>query len=210
MNDEYLSIKSRVDSKIKIKGSVFIGTAMPVSSEAAADTVLNSIRKKYNDATHNCFAYRIGSGPGILERSSDDGEPSGTAGRPILQVVAGRGISDILFVVTRYFGGVKLGKGGLIRAYSESTRNTLDIVKPLKVIQYDRIEIVYNFALINLVQRSAGRFNAVLEDTVYDESEITSCMKIRQSQKTGIIDFLINESSGKIKISGEKSDEKQS
>lgn len=106
------------------RGSRFLARAVPATSEAQATEVLAAMARQHSDATHHCFAWRLGWPP--RERSSDAGEPGGTAGKPILQVLRGAGLSDVLLVVVRWFGGTKLGKGGLARAYAAAARAALD------------------------------------------------------------------------------------
>lgn len=114
----YKSVKQRSEAEYTVNRSRFIGRCFPVDSEEAALCLLGDIRKKHWDATHNCFAYRIGDN--AAARFSDDGEPGGTAGKPIMDVLTGRELTNVLCVVTRYFGGILLGAGGLVRAYSKS------------------------------------------------------------------------------------------
>ena len=109
------------EGEITEKKSHFIATVKPVQSEEEAVAFINETKKKYWDARHNCHAFVIGPNDEI-SRCSDDGEPSGTAGRPILEVLQGRGIHNVLVIVTRYFGGTLLGTGGLVRAYSQATQ----------------------------------------------------------------------------------------
>ncbi len=118
MDDRYSSIQAAVSAQLKIEGSRFIADLFPVRTEQEAAAALESIRKKYYDATHHCYAHVIGAEKTF--RYSDDGEPSGTAGVKIYTAVQSRNLSDLLCVVTRYFGGTKLGVGGLGRAYHES------------------------------------------------------------------------------------------
>lgn len=106
------------------KKSRFIACVSPARDEAEAASFINSIKKKHPDARHNCSAYRIGTDP-VLTRSSDDGEPSGTAGRPMLEMLAAEDLHDVCAVVTRYFGGTLLGTGGLVRAYTAALREAL-------------------------------------------------------------------------------------
>ncbi|MGC9513452.1 MAG: IMPACT family protein [Fidelibacterota bacterium] len=122
---KFKTIQKEVHTKFTEKGSKFLGHAYPVISENQAETVLKEIRKKYYDATHNCYAWRVGTGKDELFRYSDDGEPSGTAGKPIFDMLDKYGVTNLLVVVTRYFGGTKLGTGGLVRAYSQSAELTL-------------------------------------------------------------------------------------
>lgn len=119
----YKSVKQRSEAEYTVNRSRFIGRCFPVESEEAALCLLGDIRKKHWDATHNCFAYRIGEN--AAARFSDDGEPGGTAGKPIMDVLTGRGLTNVLCVVTRYFGGILLGAGGLVRAYSKSAADAM-------------------------------------------------------------------------------------
>lgn len=121
---EILTINEPVQAEIIEKKSRFIGYAAPVETEEAAQAFLQEIRTRHRDATHNCYAYQVGE-HNQYQRSSDDGEPSGTAGRPILEVIKGSGLSNVIVVVTRYFGGTLLGTGGLVRAYSATAAAAL-------------------------------------------------------------------------------------
>lgn len=119
----YKSVKQCSEAEYTVNRSRFIGRCFPVESEEAALCLLGDIRKKHWDATHNCFAYRIGEN--AAARFSDDGEPGGTAGKPIMDVLTGTGLTNVLCVVTRYFGGILLGAGGLVRAYSKSAADAV-------------------------------------------------------------------------------------
>lgn len=132
-NRDILTIAAPVQAEIIEKKSRFIGYAAPVESEEAAQTFLQEIRTKHRDATHNCYAYQVGE-HNQYQRSSDDGEPSGTAGRPILEVIKGSGLANIIVVVTRYFGGTLLGTGGLVRAYSATAAAALAQAEAVRLI----------------------------------------------------------------------------
>lgn len=123
-NDTYKSIAGPSEGLFRDNGSRFIAKAWPVSDEAEVRRIVAELRKEYHDARHHCYAYRIGQ-DGAVWRANDDGEPSGSAGRPILGQIDSAGLSDILVVVIRYFGGIKLGIPGLIRAYKTSTADAL-------------------------------------------------------------------------------------
>ena len=126
MNEtSYLTIARTVSAEIEVKRSRFIGHVERVATEDEARAVIERIRKQHWDARHNCSAFVLGP-IGDVQRSNDDGEPSGTAGAPMLEVLRGREVSDVVAVVTRYFGGVLLGAGGLVHAYSDSVRAALD------------------------------------------------------------------------------------
>ena len=124
MSDIYKSISSLSEGLYKELGSRFIAKAYPVEGEEEVKVIVDSLRKAYHDARHHCYAYRIGPA-GSIWRANDDGEPSGSAGRPILGQIDSAGLSDVLVVVIRYFGGIKLGVPGLIRAYKTATADAL-------------------------------------------------------------------------------------
>ena len=122
----FRTIKENTEAEIVEKKSKFIANLFYVESIEEAEAKLKEIKKKYFDAKHNCFAYRVMLDDKIIERFSDDGEPSGTAGAPMLTVLSGNNLANVLVIVTRYFGGILLGTGGLIRAYTTSTKLALD------------------------------------------------------------------------------------
>lgn len=124
MSDIYKSISSPSEGLYKELGSRFIAKAYPVEGEDEVKAIVDSLKKEYHDARHHCYAYRIGPA-GSIWRANDDGEPSGSAGRPILGQIDSAGLSDVLVVVIRYFGGIKLGVPGLIRAYKTATTDAL-------------------------------------------------------------------------------------
>ncbi len=126
--DSYKTIAAPAEAVFKDKGSKFLAYAWPVSDEEQVRGHLDALRKKYYDATHHCYAWRIGP-EGEQSRANDDGEPSGTAGRPILGQMLSREVTNILIVVVRYFGGTKLGVPGLINAYRESAHEVLDVAE---------------------------------------------------------------------------------
>jgi uncharacterized YigZ family protein len=167
--DFYYTIEKPKRAEIKIKGSRFIASAASVSSKEETNLFISAIRSEFFDATHNCFAYRIGW-EGLEYRSSDDGEPSGSAGKPILFSIQKYDFNDSAVVVTRYFGGVKLGVGGLARAYSDAAqavletckRKKINIVKPVKVFcSYEDISSVKK-----LIDEKAVKFEESYSDSV--------------------------------------------
>ncbi|MBP3753650.1 MAG: YigZ family protein [Lachnospiraceae bacterium] len=134
LSESYNVIKENGASEIVVTKSRFIGNLVSVSSAEEAEEFITSIRKKYNDARHNCWAYIVMDGDMIINKCSDDGEPSGTAGRPILSIMEGAGLVNVVCTVTRYFGGVLLGTGGLVRAYSDAASQALEgaVVSPIR------------------------------------------------------------------------------
>ena len=147
------TIKETYTSTIIIQKSEFICNVFPVNNFDEANQILTSIRKKHYDATHNCYAYIIGNGA-ELAKYSDDGEPSQTAGVVIYDVLKKNELTNILAIVTRYFGGIKLGAGGLVRAYSSSTANTLMDIKTYELTSCIKIEIRFPYTYMNLVSKA--------------------------------------------------------
>ncbi len=167
LEDEYLTINEIRQAEIKIKGSRFIGTVAHAENEAEARDFISGISKKYHDATHNCFAFVVGFPPHQIVRFNDDGEPAGTAGQPILSVIQGENLNFVAVVVTRYFGGTKLGKGGLIRAYSDCTREVLKQCKIEKRYIYEHVQFLFPYDLTGAVMRTISQFDAKLEESQY-------------------------------------------
>ena len=166
---DYFTIDAIYTSEIKIKGSRFIGAASPAATVEGADAYIADISKEHYNATHNCFAYRIRSGGQIVERCNDAGEPAGTAGQSILSVIAGRDISNIAVVVTRYFGGTKLGKGGLVRAYSECTREVLGRCRIIRMIEYIAMKIQFPYDMTGAVMHLIEQVGARLDNSDYGQ-----------------------------------------
>ena len=135
----------------KIKGSRFIATVRPMREEAELTAVVETLRAEFTEANHHCYAYRLGPGQDRF-RYSDDGEPSGTGGKPILQRIDGHDLTDVLLVVTRIFGGTKLGAGGLIRAYGGAAGVALDRAEIVSVVPTRRIRLNFPYELSGTVQ----------------------------------------------------------
>ncbi len=144
MSDIYKSISSRGGGLYKDNGSRFLAFAIPVDTEDEVRELVSGFRKEYHDARHHCYAYRIGP-KGETWRASDDGEPSGTAGRPILGQIDSAGLSDILIVVVRYFGGIKLGVPGLIKAYKTASADALANAPVVEKIAGDWYRIGFGY-----------------------------------------------------------------
>lgn len=146
------TIAQQVTTEITEKKSKFIGDIFYVETAEEAEEKIEEIKKKYHDAKHHCFAYRILEANNILERASDDGEPTGTAGAPMLQMLSKNELVNILVVVTRYFGGILLGTGGLVRAYSQATSNSLEKAKIVEIAQGERLKIPFSYQNLAYLQ----------------------------------------------------------
>lgn len=148
--DEYMTILKEESAEIIEKKSKFIANIYHVNNVKEADEKVKEIKKKYYDAKHNCVAYRIIEKGQLIEKSSDDGEPSGTAGGPMLNILQKNNLCNILVVVTRYFGGILLGTGGLVRAYSEATHNAIEKCTFIKKVDGVEIELEINYSNLDI------------------------------------------------------------
>ena len=151
--DAYRSIAAPSEGLFKDNGSRFIALAYPVETEEEVREIVASLRKEYHDARHHCYAYRLGY-KGDRFRSSDDGEPSGSAGRPILGQIDSLGLSDVLVVVVRYFGGIKLGIPGLIRAYKTSTADALSQASVVEKVAGKTFRLTFDYLAMNDVMKA--------------------------------------------------------
>ena len=168
MAAEYRTVYTGGEGEIVEKKSRFIATAAPVRSEEEALQIIEQIRKKYWDARHNCYAYVIGE-RGELERFSDDGEPGGTAGKPILEVIKGEELRNTLIVVTRYFGGTLLGTGGLVRAYSAAAKAGIASSVIITRIPGIKLHITTEYTGLGKIQYILGQRGITTLDSVYTD-----------------------------------------
>jgi uncharacterized YigZ family protein len=157
MSSPYLIPAEEIHREHVVVNSRFIATLAPVASTDEARAFVARIRKEFSDATHNVPAYIIGGGNNVTDYCSDDGEPSGTAGRPALAVLRGSGLGDVAVVITRYFGGTLLGKGGLVRAYTESTQMVANAVRRARRQQVHVAMLVLPYNLLERVRILVNR-----------------------------------------------------
>ena len=168
MLSEYKAVYQGGEGEIVEKKSRFIATVIPAGSEEKVLAFIESIRKKYWDARHHCFAYVIGE-RNELQRCSDDGEPSGTAGKPMLEVLLGEEIHNVAVVVTRYFGGTLLGTGGLVRAYSAATKQGLASSVIITKILGVKLCISTDYTGVGKIQYILGQRGLQILDSVYTD-----------------------------------------
>lgn len=168
MLSQYKTIYCGGQAEIIEKKSRFIATVNPVKTEEDAIQFIESMKKKYWNATHNCFAYVIGEHFQI-QRCSDDGEPSGTAGKPMLDVLLGEEIHDVVVVVTRYFGGTLLGTGGLVRAYSSSTKEGLLASKVITKMHGQKVSVETDYNGLGKIQYILGQRGLTILNSVYTD-----------------------------------------
>ena len=142
---EFSTIEKNVTAEVVDKKSKFIANFIYVDDVIKAEQLIKETRKKYFDARHNCIAYRIIENDQIIEKSSDDGEPSGTAGAPMLNILQKNNLANVLIIVTRYFGGILLGTGGLVRAYSDSLLKAIDQANIIKKCLGEELEVTLDY-----------------------------------------------------------------
>lgn len=153
VSDCYKSISALSAGIFKDNGSKFLAFAYPVTAEDEIKPILQQLKKEYFDARHHCYAYRLGH-TGAIWRFNDDGEPSSTAGRPIYGQILSAGLSDILVVVVRYFGGIKLGVPGLIRAYKSATADAIQNARIIEKIATERFVVEFDYLQMNAVMKA--------------------------------------------------------
>ena len=196
----FKSIVARVRSETKVRGSRFIGTAIPVAGRDDIDRELAAIRKEFWDATHNCYAWRLAP-DGLQYRFSDDGEPAGSAGKPILFVMQQRELVNTLVVVTRYFGGVKLGVGGLVRAYGDATAEALNATEIITTYPSDRFRVFTPYEDMKAIRPLVERYALKFEEEFLDVVNYTLSVRSDQAEE---FQSLVTESSqgraGTVKI----------
>lgn len=189
MEFSFNTIKSPVENiLLKEKGSKFIGFAFPVNTETDLKKSLEKIREEHPKATHHCYAFRLGM-KGENYRANDDGEPSGSAGLPIYNQLLAHEITNILVIVVRYYGGTKLGVSGLVKAYKESAKITLQEAEMITRELESDIEITFTFNQQNQIFTLLNKFDGRIQDFLSDEQCVIKA-KIKTSQKENISEQL--------------------
>lgn len=168
MLKKYRTVAQFGEAEIVIEKSIFIGYAKPVGSEEEALAFIQEIKKKHRDATHNVPAYVLGEHNDI-QRCNDDGEPSGTAGVPVLEVLKKEDVRDVAVVVTRYFGGIKLGTGGLVRAYTKGAKIALEAAKIITRVLYQTVIVTVDYTMLGALQNQLRLKQYDTKNVVYDE-----------------------------------------
>ena len=196
---EIKTIKANVSSEIEVKKSRFIANIIKVENEEEAKEKLNEIKKEHRDARHNCFCYRVAviedGNEKIIERFSDDGEPSGTAGAPMLDLLRGNDLTNVLVVVTRYFGGILLGTGGLVKAYTDATKEAIskiDIIEKVKGVKY---QIIVKYDDLKNIKYICDKNNIRINNIEYLENIIID-IECEEDK----IEFIKNENVEDVKV----------
>ena len=185
--ENFISIKENVKVEIVVKKSKFICNLLIVNTQEEAENSIKQLKKKYFDARHNCIAYRVLEDEKIIEKSSDDGEPSGTAGGPMLNILQKNNLCNVLVVVTRYFGGILLGTGGLVRAYSDATLEAITNSEMIEKCMGQEAEVEIEYNNLEKFKYYCKKNNIIIENFVY--SDIIFCkIQLQESSKQRLIE----------------------
>ncbi len=205
LNESFTTLAHESEVEFEEKRSVFIGHAIRTDSEEAAQDYIKSMKKRYNDATHNVFAYTMNAG--ILARYSDDGEPQGSSGMPTLDAIRKSGVDNACVVITRYFGGTLLGAGGLVRAYSHTASLALEAAG---IVTYEPYSVYKLACGYSEYQKYLAYFNDIrvlIDDTVFD-ADVTLTLAIKRRMAEDMVNKIVEMSAGKDlpRLEGERYD----
>jgi len=200
MNDFYYTIAQPAQVETKVKGSRFIAETMSIEHVEVVGQFLQNIRKREHAASHHCYAYKIGIDNNTEFKYSDDGEPSGTAGKPIYDCITGRELTNVLLVVTRYFGGTKLGTGGLVRAYSDAAVQALDKSGVRTVYLTDQLSMQFDFKYYDQILKILAKYAAEQKSSAFSDI-VKLAVAVRKSKTKEFMEEVTNLTHGQIKIS---------
>ena len=203
MRKDYLTVSKEAAAEIEEKKSRFIATVRPVSSEQEAQDFINRLKTKYWDATHNVYAYYI-CAESTLQKFSDDGEPSGTAGLPVLEAIKKLEVQDVAVVVTRYFGGTLLGASGLVRAYGKSAAVGIEAAGIVRKLLCTEVRVTIDYSMLGRIQAAIASRGYSLKDTVYTDN-VSMDVYVPVDEFDFFTALITEESNGRADISaGEK------
>lgn len=196
---EFITIKEDTEYVLVEKKSKFIANLIKIENQKDAEEKIKSLKKKYYDARHNCVAYRVIEDDTIIEKSSDDGEPSGTAGGPMLNILQKNNLCNVLVVVTRYFGGILLGTGGLVRAYSDSLVGAIDNAKKVSQMPGIEFEVILDYNQFEKFQYYCKSNNIEITNTSYLDNIICK-IAVEESIKDKVMEDYQNKSLNIMKL----------
>ncbi|GIP54845.1 MULTISPECIES: YigZ family protein [Paenibacillus] len=183
MLERYKTVRRAGDKEIVIKKSRFIGHVMPVESEEEAVSFIEEIKKRHWNATHNCSAYMIGERDEI-QKQSDDGEPSGTAGKPILEVIRNQGLKNVAIVVTRYFGGIMLGAGGLIRAYTDGAVAAIEAGESITRVLHREVFVELDYTWLGKAENELRNRGIRTGETGFADKVTLLCLPLNEETES--------------------------
>ncbi len=192
--NEYLTVREPVSAETEIKKSLFLTYLYPIDSEESAQQYLDALRKEHYKATHHCYAYSVGIETAAV-KCSDDGEPSGTAGKPILSVIEHRQLRNIMIVVIRYFGGIKLGTGGLTRAYSQCASEAVAKAMQIRKVLCNRVEFITDYSFYGKLHPYLMEQGCLIDKQDF-LSDITLEVLIPKTNCDSVMNEVINLSNG--------------
>jgi uncharacterized YigZ family protein len=196
---EYITIAALAEEEFKRNNSRFIGIAFPVSDVESCQIRLDDVRALFPDASHHCSAYRLLIDGKVLDHSDDDGEPLNSAGPPILQVIAGRDLLNVTVIVVRYFGGTKLGVGGLIRAYGDATKLVLDAAEVIVKIPQAHLIIKYPHSITGTRMSVLHRNNVEIQNVEFADLAKANVV-LPLAERDGLLDQLKEASAGQVEV----------
>lgn len=194
----YKTVKQYGEGEIEEKKSRFLGKVKPVSTEEEAIAFIESIKKQYWDARHNCYAFIIGENSESI-RCSDDGEPSGTAGKPMLEVLQNNGLKNVVAVVTRYFGGTLLGTGGLVRAYTQATQAALEEAQVATMTLMSVLAIKTDYNAVGKIKYMFAQADILVQNEEYGV-DVTITIAVPLSEKEAMQKKIVEATNGKVSI----------
>ncbi len=195
----YKTLRGIGTAELVIRKSVFIGYASPANSEEEAKAFIAKIKAHHRDATHNVSAYLIKDDKSFALRYDDGGEPKGSAGKPILKVIQNKGLSNVVVVVTRYFGGIKLGYGGLVKAYSDAASLAIENAGIVEIYETERFEAVFPYNLYHTVKETIEKNGGKVVDEEYGEL-VKFTVEIKKGEADSLMNLLIEKTRGRIKL----------
>ena len=195
--ESYITVKNPSHFEYEDRKSVFIGEAMPVSTESEAISFIDSVKKRYPDARHHVYAYVLRENSAM--RFTDDHEPAGTAGMPVLDIIRKNGCTDVVIVVTRYFGGTLLGTGGLVRAYTSAALGALESAEIIRYDIYSTVEFSVSYSDYGKITSILSDLGFRVEDTVYDTG-VTVIGRIIKSNLSSLQSSLTEATAGRVEL----------
>lgn len=196
---EYKTLRGFGTARLIIKKSVFIGYASPAGREEQAREFIAGIKARHSDATHNVSAYVINDGKNFAVRYDDDGEPKGSAGKPVLKVIQNKGLSNVVVVVTRYFGGIKLGYGGLVKAYSDAASLAIENAGIVEVYETERFEVAFPYSLFHLVRSTIEESGGKVVEEEYGEL-VKFTVETRKGEAEPLMELLTEKTRGRARF----------
>jgi uncharacterized YigZ family protein len=196
---EYRTLKGVGTAQLVIKKSVFIGYASPANTEEEAKDFIARVKTHHSDATHNVSAYLINDGKNFAVRYDDDGEPKGSAGKPVLKVIQNKGLSNVVVVVTRYFGGIKLGYGGLVKAYSDAASLAIENAGIVEVYETERFEVAFPYSLFHTVRSTIEENGGRVVGEEYGEL-VKFTVETRKGEAEPLMELLTEKTRGRVRL----------